>query len=335
MLINIDKVTVKDRIRKDFGDIQELADDIRQNGLINPPVVNKDYELLAGERRLRACKALGWKQIEIRMMDTRDAEHELNVEISENENRKAFSKAERVDYMRRLMRIEAAKADERMKAGVKDPTKKSAEGETRQIVAEQFGVSHDTMRKEISIVDHKDLIDPADFADWDEGKLSTNKVFQQLKSKLSQTDREIKFYKDRINRLEREKNSNAAYEELMTKYTKKCNEALRLQEQIAELKETTQEGLENGNLSENVFYFCTLANNFVGNVGGLVWLTERINDMPKRERELFLKAAKALNDFSNVFTQNMERGIYGERNDSNHGRREVSSLSDQDEWRED
>ena len=140
--------------------------------------------------------------------------------------------------------------------------------------------------------------------------------------------REIKFYKDRISRLEREKNSNAAYEELMTKYTKKCNEALRLQEQITELKETTQEGLENGNLSENVFYFCTLANNFVGNVGGLVWLTERINDMPKKERELFLKAAKALNDFSNVFMQNMERGVNDERNNCDYGRREVPSLSD-------
>ena len=140
--------------------------------------------------------------------------------------------------------------------------------------------------------------------------------------------REIKFYKDRISRLEREKNSNAAYEELMTKYTKKCNEALRLEEQITELKETTQEGLENGNLSENVFYFCTLANNFVGNVGGLVWLTERINDMPKKERELFLKAAKALNDFSNVFMQNMERGVNDERNNCDYGRREVPSLSD-------
>lgn len=95
MLVDIDKIVVKDRIRKDFGDIQELADDIKQNGLINPPVVNKEYELLAGERRLRACKSLGWKQIEVRMMDTRDAEHEFDVEVSENENRKDFSRTER------------------------------------------------------------------------------------------------------------------------------------------------------------------------------------------------------------------------------------------------
>ena len=42
MLINIEDVKITDRIRKDFGDIQELADDIKENGLINPPVVTPD-----------------------------------------------------------------------------------------------------------------------------------------------------------------------------------------------------------------------------------------------------------------------------------------------------
>lgn len=110
---------------------------------------------------------------------------------------------------------------------------------------------------------------------------------------------------------EQAKTNKAAYDELMTKYTKKCNEALELRDQITDLQKVSQEGLEHSNLSENVFYFCTLANNFVGNVGGLVWLTERIADMPKKEQEMFLKAARALRDFSVVFAQNMERNGYG------------------------
>ena len=61
MIVDINKIIVKDRIRKDFGDIQELAENIKQCGLINSPVINKNYELIAGERRLRACKFLGWK----------------------------------------------------------------------------------------------------------------------------------------------------------------------------------------------------------------------------------------------------------------------------------
>ena len=214
MIIDIEKIVIKDdRIRKDFGDIQELADDIKENGLIQPPVVNKDYELLAGERRLRACESLGWKQIEVRMMDTRDAEHELNVEISENDMRKGFTKSERVDYMKRLLRIEQAKAKKRQDLGLKSDEGQRADEAT----AKKFDIGRDTMRKEMSIVENKNLLTPSDFADWDEGKLSTNKAYQLLKQQLAAKDEKIKelekqkpdsrkdkFYEDRISQLSKE-----------------------------------------------------------------------------------------------------------------------------------
>ena len=75
MLVEIDKVVVNDRIRKDFGNIEELAQDIKENGLINPPVVTLEFELIAGERRYRAMKSLGWQQIEVRVMSVQDALH--------------------------------------------------------------------------------------------------------------------------------------------------------------------------------------------------------------------------------------------------------------------
>ncbi|MBI4319455.1 MAG: ParB/RepB/Spo0J family partition protein [Chloroflexi bacterium] len=48
-------------------EIKELAQDILQNGLLQPPVVrrkpNGRYELIFGYRRLRAMEQLGWKEI--------------------------------------------------------------------------------------------------------------------------------------------------------------------------------------------------------------------------------------------------------------------------------
>lgn len=202
MVVDIEKIIVKDRIRKDFGDIKELAEDIQANGLINPPVVNKEYHLLAGERRLRACKELGWKQVEVRMMDTRDAEHELNVEISENDVRKGFTKSERVDYMKRLLRIEQAKAKERQESGVRENSHEG--GRSDEKTAEQFGVSSNTMRKEITIVDNKDLLEQSDFADWDEGKLSTNKAFQKIKAKQKEAEEENERLRKIINTIDAE-----------------------------------------------------------------------------------------------------------------------------------
>jgi len=329
MLIDIEKVIVKDRIRKDFGDIKELADDIRQNGLINPPVVNRDYELLAGERRLRACKSLGWSQIEVRMMDTRDAEHELNVEISENENRKEFSKSERVDYMKRLLRIEQAKAKERQNLGLKSDEGSRADEKT----ADQFGIGRDTLRKEIAIVDNKELIPAEDFADWDEGKLSTNKVFQDLKRRLSQTDREIKFYKDRISALENRKPEKVTvevvpedYEDTKRKLAEAKRETQRLEADYQKAREKildqdkTVEDLKAQlgqdkllkDAGRDIRYFTTATHDYIRRYGGHVWTFEQIHNVDEATRQDFIRAIMTLDGFA----QQLIKNIGGELNGS-------------------
>src|SRR5690606_15243143 len=135
VLVDSDKIRIEDRIRKDLGDISELAKDIEQNGLINPPTVTPDLVLIAAARRLAACKLLGWQQIEVKVMEVRDYEHQLRLEISENENRKDFTLAERLDWARRLEQVERLKAKERMK----NPLENFPEGEagiTRDKVAQ-------------------------------------------------------------------------------------------------------------------------------------------------------------------------------------------------------
>ena len=194
MLIEIEKIKIKDRIRKDFGNIQELADDIKENGLINPPVITPDtYELITGERRIRAMKLLGYEQIEVRPMAVKDAEHQLNLEISENEARKDFSKAERIDYARRLERIESLKAEKRMKTGKVPPMEIFPQGTTRDIVASKLGIgSGRQYEKEKYIVENQKSLTPEDFADWDEGTLSTNKAFKRIKIENEKLEKENK-----------------------------------------------------------------------------------------------------------------------------------------------
>lgn len=95
----------------------------------------------------------------------------------------------RIDYARRLERIESLKAKERQATstgGTKPQLcQKSDEAEHRRtdnFVAEKLGIgSRDTYRKEKYIVDNQDSLSQEDFADWDEGKLSTNKAFRKIK----------------------------------------------------------------------------------------------------------------------------------------------------------
>lgn len=66
--------------RKDFDAVglTELANSIRSAGLLQPVVVRpatgekSSYELIAGERRLRACKQLGWSEIPAIVMNATD-----------------------------------------------------------------------------------------------------------------------------------------------------------------------------------------------------------------------------------------------------------------------
>lgn len=340
MIVDIKKIIIKDRIRKDFGDIKELADDIKQNGLINPPVVNKEYELLAGERRLRACKSLGWNQIEVRMMDTRDAEHELNVEISENDVRKGFTKSERVDYMKRLLRIEEAKAKERMSEGGKG-SQKSDNLRADEEVSKQFDISRDTLRKEITITDNKNLLNPSDFADWDEGKLSTNKAFQKIKAKLNDSERKAKEESERYERkvqqlqqqlderpvikkevevipddyeeLKKKANLAKAYEKDYKNEQQKVvdakNKNLELQNKIKELMDQTAQATSSAKLIEGSIYFVAQCGSFVRDMGGYVWIADKIAELPERERADFIKAISAIRDWAEILQQNIERNM--------------------------
>jgi len=57
-----------DRTIFDESGLRELADSIKEHGLIQPITVRyaedcKQFEIIAGERRFRACKLLGWQTI--------------------------------------------------------------------------------------------------------------------------------------------------------------------------------------------------------------------------------------------------------------------------------
>jgi len=87
--------------RRYFSDenIFELAQSIAQCGLIQPIVVRRtahDYELIAGERRLRACSMLGWKRIDAVVVRAGESESAVMamIENLQRENLHFFEEAE-------------------------------------------------------------------------------------------------------------------------------------------------------------------------------------------------------------------------------------------------
>ena len=100
--INILDITIKDRARKDLGDLSSLKHSISSQGLLNPIILNQDLVLCAGERRLRAHQELGKTEILARIIPDLSPEDSLVIEWIENEGRKDFTWAEDVQLKRKI-----------------------------------------------------------------------------------------------------------------------------------------------------------------------------------------------------------------------------------------
>ncbi|UCF97232.1 MAG: ParB N-terminal domain-containing protein [Spirochaetaceae bacterium] len=105
MMVSPDSITVRKRIRKDLGDLNGLMDSLQTHGQLTPIIINRNYELLAGFRRLQAVKRLGWKSIEAVMIDKATEQQKLEIEMEENIQRLELSSEELADGMARLQKL--------------------------------------------------------------------------------------------------------------------------------------------------------------------------------------------------------------------------------------
>jgi ParB family chromosome partitioning protein len=63
--MKIKDIKVGERFRRKLGNIDFLAQSIKEEGLFYPPLVDKDGNLIDGRRRLAALDRLGIKETEV------------------------------------------------------------------------------------------------------------------------------------------------------------------------------------------------------------------------------------------------------------------------------
>ncbi len=105
MLVRISEIQIKKRIRKETGNINELVESLNVHGLMNPIVITREYQLIAGFRRLESAKKLGWENIEASIIDAPTKIKKLEMEIEENIHRKDFTPDEIVDAYTKLEKL--------------------------------------------------------------------------------------------------------------------------------------------------------------------------------------------------------------------------------------
>jgi ParB family chromosome partitioning protein len=93
------------RVQFPEKELAELADSIRAQGILQPLLVRRDgadYELVAGERRLRAARLAGLERVPVVVRAISDAEM-LEISIVENIQRENLNPMEEADAYHRLI----------------------------------------------------------------------------------------------------------------------------------------------------------------------------------------------------------------------------------------
>lgn len=116
--IDVDKIhpnPYQPRREFDPGPLKDLSDSIRQYGVLQPLVVSRvekelpdggmvtEYELIAGERRLRASKLAGVKQVPVIIRVGDDSMMKLELAIIENLQREDLNAVERARAFAKLV----------------------------------------------------------------------------------------------------------------------------------------------------------------------------------------------------------------------------------------
>ncbi|AGT27675.1 chromosome partitioning protein ParB [Borrelia miyamotoi LB-2001] len=94
MLIDLEQIRIKRRIRQNIGDTTTLKESIKKHGLIYPIIIDKNKNLIAGFRRYQVLKELGYKEVEVKVIPIENKKTLLEIELDENNVRKSFTKSE-------------------------------------------------------------------------------------------------------------------------------------------------------------------------------------------------------------------------------------------------
>ena len=111
MDVAIAKVNMSDRFRKDYGDIDDLALSIQNKGLLHPIIIDDNYNLLAGGRRLKAMISIGWSRTPAIVRKAKSQIDSLEIELLENIMRKDMEWQERVNLVKKIDVLYTEKED--------------------------------------------------------------------------------------------------------------------------------------------------------------------------------------------------------------------------------
>lgn len=145
-IVPIEKIHIGTRHRAEFGDLESLATNIREMGLLQPIGIDSYYQLIFGYRRLRACRdILKWESLPCTIFEMKSV---IAGEYAENEFRKQFTPTERAAIGKAIEKEEAKKRGRPSTKIQPNLAELDSKGkQARDIAATRVGFRHSTFEQ--------------------------------------------------------------------------------------------------------------------------------------------------------------------------------------------
>jgi len=151
MQVKISDIKIGERFRKEYTDIQSLADSIQKVGLLHPPVVDKHMNLIAGGRRLEALKLLGQETCTVTQLDTDNELGRRQAELIENIERQNLTWQEEVALKKEIDNLQKSIH------GSAQETKSRGDWSVRKTAA-LLGESDSNTTRDINLADMLEIV---------------------------------------------------------------------------------------------------------------------------------------------------------------------------------
>ena len=335
--INIDELKPHPRNNEFFDDMtgekwNEFLDSIKTRGVIEPIVITPEKIIVSGHQRVRACKELGIRSV---MCDVHTYNNddeilqdllETNIRQRGNVGGSAKKVGMRIKELERIYGIEHGNNQHNRTSNNCKSSK------TQSDLAHDMNITVQTLQNYKTLADMvpelSDLVDTGivtkttvlaimnQLSDEEQEELiksmdTTKKITQKEVQKCIDKFKEEKnnpSYPSDYEKTQRElQNYKKDYKDLYRQFESKVEELQESRKQIEKMKETTPTEQYNQKLKDSTIFFCSKVAEFIEKVGGYVWLTEHLNELPEYERKSYISAINTVHIWSETMLNNINQ----------------------------
>lgn len=169
---------------------------------------------------------------------------------------------------------------------------------TKKLTAKEVKSYIDKLQeKDATIADCKQKVD------------SLQQELEESKEQQVQIQKETVYPDDYESTKELLKGYEEDYKNLRKQFESKVSENQDLRKQIETMNDSSTERQYEKQLQDSVLLFCSKVNTFIEKVGGYVWLSDKINEIPELERRGYVEAVNAIKAWADTMDYNINNKL--------------------------